>query len=66
MAAADDPNLMTLDERLAEVAQILAAGLLRLRRKRRAKTQSARLDERGISREGLTIPLVVSRNDGSV
>jgi hypothetical protein len=32
-----DPNLMTAAERLAEIGEILAAGLLRLR----AKTQKA-------------------------
>jgi hypothetical protein len=31
------PDLMTADERLAEVAQILAAGLLRLRRQESEK-----------------------------
>ena len=41
-----DPNLMTAAERLAEIGEILAAGLIRLR----AKTQKA--DDRG------DIPLV--------
>jgi hypothetical protein len=36
-----DPNLMTAAERLAEIGEILAAGLLRLR----AKSQKA--DDRG-------------------
>jgi hypothetical protein len=36
-----DPNLMTATERLTEIGEILAAGILRLR----AKTQKA--DDRG-------------------
>ena len=32
-----DPNLMTPSERLAEIGEILAAGLLRLRAKRAVK-----------------------------
>jgi hypothetical protein len=61
-----DPEKMAPAERLDEVATLLSLAMLRLRQKRRAKAQSARLDERDISRERVTIPLVVSRNDGSV
>jgi hypothetical protein len=33
-----DPNLMTAEERLREIGEILAAGLLRLRAKRAAES----------------------------
>ncbi len=61
-----DPEKMASAERLDEVAMLLSLAMLRLRRKRRSRAQSARLDEREISRERLTIPSIVSRNDGSV
>lgn len=37
-----DPNLMTAEERLREVGEILAAGLLRLRAKRIAESEHRR------------------------
>jgi hypothetical protein len=37
-----DPARMSADERLAEVAEILAAGLLRLRERRRAESGNRR------------------------
>ena len=61
-----DPEKMAPAERLDEVAMLLSLAMLRLRRKRQARAQSARLDERDISRERGAIPLVVSRNHGSV
>jgi hypothetical protein len=61
-----DPEKMAPAERVNEVAMLLSLAMLRLRRRRQARAQSARLEERDISRERVTIPLVVSRNDGSV
>ncbi len=61
-----DPEKMASAERLDEVAMLLSLAMLRLRRKRQARAQSARLDERDISRERGTIPLALSRNHGSV
>ena len=42
MSNALDPNLMTPSERLAEIAEILAAGLLRLRAKQAEESENRR------------------------
>lgn len=66
MTDGTDPGNMAPAERLDEVSMLLSLAMLRLWRRRRRQARSAGVDERAFSRERVTIPLAVSRNDGSV
>ena len=56
MANALDPNLMTATERIDEIAEILAAGILRLKARESARAASDRRDA------SLAIPARPSRH----
>ena len=66
MVNGTDPGTMTGEERMAEASMLLSLAMMRLWLKRRGQARSAGVDERGFSREGVTIALPPSRNNGSV
>jgi hypothetical protein len=66
MTNGTDPSGMTHPERMAEVSMLLSLAMMRLWLKRRGQARSAGVDERGFSREGVTIALPPSRNNRSV
>ena len=66
MVNGTDPGTMTGEERMAEASMLLSLAMMRLWLKRRGLVRSANVDERGFSREEVTIALPPSRNNGSV
>ena len=66
MVNGTDPGTMTGEERMAEASMLLSLAMMRLWRKRRGLVRSAGVDERGFSRDAVTIALPPSRNNGSV
>lgn len=66
MTNGTDPGTMNGEERMAEVSMLLSMAMMRLWLRRRGQVRSASVDERGFSREDVTIALPPSRNNGSV